>query len=121
MPPRTSTRKTASVPKVNGQTAPKTASSALKRDSVRVASGAKRKTREHDTANDEHEHEHTHVDDESAEEDEKPAKKRRTQAKGKGDGQTEMPSLAERTVVGPLKKAMYIGAHVSASGGWFPL
>jgi AP endonuclease-1 len=40
-------------------------------------------------------------------------KKRKTKAK---DEDNAMP-LAERTAVSSLKKAMYIGAHVSAAGG----
>ncbi|KAF3806675.1 DNA-(apurinic or apyrimidinic site) lyase 1 [Colletotrichum gloeosporioides] len=51
-----------------------------------------------------------------AEEEEKPAKKRKTAAKGKAKKEDDMP-LAERTAVSSLKKAMYIGAHVSAAGG----
>jgi AP endonuclease 1 len=43
------------------------------------------------------------------------AKKPRTKAKQNGAAAT-MP-LAERTAVGSLKKAMYLGAHVSAAGG----
>jgi AP endonuclease-1 len=45
----------------------------------------------------------------------KPAKKRKTKAKEEENG---MP-LAERTAVASLKKAMYIGAHVSAAGGQY--
>ncbi|KAH8845071.1 hypothetical protein MCOR27_004706 [Pyricularia oryzae] len=44
----------------------------------------------------------------------KPAAKRQKTTKGKD--QDTMP-LAERTVVSTLKRAMYIGAHVSAAGG----
>ncbi|KAM0819382.1 hypothetical protein AB5N19_05197 [Seiridium cardinale] len=43
----------------------------------------------------------------------KPAKKRRT-AKQKPE---DMPPLAQRSAVASLKKAMFIGAHVSAAGG----
>ena len=42
------------------------------------------------------------------------AKKRKTT---KGAKAGENMKLAERTVVSSLKKAMYIGAHVSAAGG----
>ncbi|KND90396.1 DNA-(apurinic or apyrimidinic site) lyase 1 [Tolypocladium ophioglossoides CBS 100239] len=45
----------------------------------------------------------------------KAPKKRKTQA---GKDAASMP-LAERTAVSSLKKAMYIGAHVSAAGGTF--
>ncbi|TLD11988.1 uncharacterized protein PgNI_03095 [Pyricularia grisea] len=44
----------------------------------------------------------------------KPAPKRQKTTKGKNED--TMP-LAERTVVSTLKRAMYIGAHVSAAGG----
>ncbi|KAK2050292.1 apurinic endonuclease [Colletotrichum somersetense] len=50
------------------------------------------------------------------EEEEKPAKKRKTAAKGKTKKEDDMP-LADRTVISSLKKAMYIGAHVSGAGG----
>lgn len=46
----------------------------------------------------------------------KPAAKRQKTTKAKN--QDTMP-LAERTVVSTLKRAMYIGAHVSAAGGMF--
>jgi AP endonuclease 1 len=45
----------------------------------------------------------------------RPAKKRKTKAKEKSAA-AAMP-LAERTAVTSLKKAMYLGAHVSAAGG----
>ncbi|UNI15260.1 DNA-(apurinic or apyrimidinic site) lyase [Purpureocillium takamizusanense] len=45
-----------------------------------------------------------------------PAPKKRRTAKASKDEQGGMP-LAERTAVASLKKAMYIGAHVSAAGG----
>ncbi|KAF9879193.1 hypothetical protein CkaCkLH20_03426 [Colletotrichum karsti] len=51
-----------------------------------------------------------------AEEEEKPAKKRKTAAKGKAKKEDDMP-IADRTAVSSLKKAMYIGAHVSGAGG----
>lgn len=44
-----------------------------------------------------------------------PKKRRTTKAKG----EDTMP-LADRTAVSSLKKAMYIGAHVSAAGGMLP-
>ncbi|EFQ26181.1 apurinic endonuclease [Colletotrichum graminicola] len=50
------------------------------------------------------------------EEEEKPAKKRKTAPKGKAKKEDDMP-LADRTAVSSLKKAMYIGAHVSGAGG----
>ncbi|KAJ8112233.1 hypothetical protein ONZ43_g5439 [Nemania bipapillata] len=46
-----------------------------------------------------------------------PAKKpRATKAKAKAKSEDTMP-LAERTAIASLKKAMYIGAHVSSAGG----
>ena len=51
-------------------------------------------------------------DDEDAE-DNKVAKKRKT----KEEKEAEAMPLAARTAIGGLKKAMYIGAHVSAAGG----
>ncbi|ORY62313.1 xylose isomerase-like protein [Pseudomassariella vexata] len=53
-----------------------------------------------------------------AEEAPKPAaKKRKTPAKSKAKSSQDTMPLAERTVISSLKKAMYIGAHVSAAGG----
>ncbi|KAI0196863.1 xylose isomerase-like protein [Astrocystis sublimbata] len=56
-------------------------------------------------------------DEDSAAEEHKAAvpKKRRT-TKAKGKDEDTMP-LAERTAIASLKKAMYIGAHVSSAGG----
>ncbi|KAL0939135.1 DNA-(apurinic or apyrimidinic site) lyase [Colletotrichum truncatum] len=65
----------------------------------------------------EDEHECGSCAEEEEEEEEKPAKKRKTattRGKAKKDG--DMP-LAGRTAVSSLKKAMYIGAHVSGAGG----
>ncbi|KAI0426663.1 xylose isomerase-like protein, partial [Xylaria sp. FL1042] len=45
-----------------------------------------------------------------------PKKQRATKAKAKAKPEDEMP-LAERTAIASLKKAMYIGAHVSSAGG----
>ncbi|KAF6812677.1 DNA-(apurinic or apyrimidinic site) lyase [Colletotrichum musicola] len=50
------------------------------------------------------------------EEEEKPAKKRKTAAKSKAKKEDNMEPVA-RTAVSSLKKAMYIGAHVSGAGG----
>jgi|SRR5688572_7849667 len=53
------------------------------------------------------------------------AKKQKTKGvagKAKGNGKTkeeDMKPLASRTAVESLKKAMYIGAHISAAGGSF--
>ncbi|KAI1177544.1 apurinic/apyrimidinic endonuclease-like protein [Nemania sp. FL0916] len=47
-----------------------------------------------------------------------PKKPRATKAKGKGKASAEDSTpLAERTAISSLKKAMYIGAHVSSAGG----
>lgn len=60
------------------------------------------------------------IKEEEEEQDEGPAdskpaaKKRKTGGKQKPE---DMPPLAPRTAVASLKKAMYIGAHVSAAGG----
>jgi len=54
---------------------------------------------------------------EEAEADEKPAKKRRT----KKIKDEDMSPLAARTAISALKKAVYIGAHVSGAGGRFSL
>ncbi|KAF2970148.1 hypothetical protein GQX73_g3487 [Xylaria multiplex] len=45
-----------------------------------------------------------------------PKKQRATKAKAKAKTEDPMP-LAERTAITALKKAMYIGAHVSSAGG----
>lgn len=51
-----------------------------------------------------------------AEEETKPAKKRKTKGK---EGSGTMVH-AERTAISSLKRAMYLGAHVSAAGGCMP-
>lgn len=48
-------------------------------------------------------------------EEEKPAKKPKTKT-----GEEKNMPLAERTAVSSLKKAMYIGAHISSAGGSYP-
>jgi AP endonuclease 1 len=64
--------------------------------------------------------------EEAKSESEPPAKKQKTkggakvQGKGKGSAKGgDMAPLAARTAVGSLKRAMYIGAHISAAGGSF--
>ena len=60
--------------------------------------------------------EHASCAEEDEEERPQPAKKRKTAVKSKKEeGAGAMP-LAERTSVSSLKKAMYIGAHVSSAG-----
>ncbi|KAI4600124.1 hypothetical protein KJ359_001226 [Pestalotiopsis sp. 9143b] len=46
-----------------------------------------------------------------------PAAKKRKTTTTKKPSEAEMPPLAPRTAVASLKKAMYVGAHVSAAGG----
>ncbi|KAI1814071.1 xylose isomerase-like protein [Poronia punctata] len=55
-------------------------------------------------------------EEESATEEIKSAPKKRRTAKSKTKPE-DLEPLAERTVVAKLKKAMYIGAHVSSAGG----
>ncbi len=57
----------------------------------------------------------SHNDSPAEKEVKQPAKKR----KSKGGKEEDKMPLAERTAVGSLKKAMYIGAHVSGAGGEF--
>ncbi|KAI3329336.1 AP endonuclease [Xylariaceae sp. AK1471] len=55
-------------------------------------------------------------EDSAAAEEPKSAPKKRRTAKAKAKAEDSMP-LAERTAIASLKKAMYIGAHVSSAGG----
>ncbi|KXH51477.1 apurinic endonuclease [Colletotrichum simmondsii] len=120
MPPRTSARRKAQAvveTKVEETTTTKTngtkttAVAATKTETVAAAKKApvKRKV----ASEDEHEACGSCAEDEE----EKPAKKRKTTvAKGKAKKEDDMP-LADRTAVSSLKRAMYIGAHVSGAGG----
>lgn len=54
-------------------------------------------------------------EDDEKEAEKKPVKKRKT----KEEKEAEAMPLAPRTVIGSLKQAMHIGAHVSAAGGKF--
>ncbi|KAI0456573.1 xylose isomerase-like protein [Xylaria acuta] len=56
------------------------------------------------------------AEDSAAEEPKAAAPKKRRAAKAKAKPADAMP-LAERTAIASLKKAMYIGAHVSSAGG----
>lgn len=56
------------------------------------------------------------AEDSAAEEPKAAAPKKRRAAKAKTKPEDAMP-LAERTAIASLKKAMYIGAHVSSAGG----
>ncbi|MBE3043674.1 hypothetical protein IMZ48_14110 [Candidatus Bathyarchaeota archaeon] len=60
-------------------------------------------------------------EDESESEEAKPKKRKTAPAKGKAKKEEDMTPLAARTAVASLKKAMYIGAHVSGAGGMAPL
>lgn len=55
--------------------------------------------------------------DGSTEEPKKPAAKKR---KTKAEKEDEKMPLAARTVISSMKRAMYIGAHVSGAGGLSP-
>lgn len=140
MPPRTSPRKRASASavtavkpekaaiekrpdKVNGavkkakskvETATKT-----KAKAPATTTSRKRKTvKEEDTDQEDAEEDHEcDSHGEEADEVKKPAPKKR---KTKKDKEKDMAPLAERTAVSSLKKAMYIGAHVSGAGGTLP-
>lgn len=79
--------------------------------------GSKRKAAKKEESDQEDDEEHHECDshgEEEPEEVKKPAPKKR---KTKKDKEDDMAPLAERTAVSSLKKAMYIGAHVSAAGG----
>ncbi|OLN88573.1 DNA-(apurinic or apyrimidinic site) lyase 1 [Colletotrichum chlorophyti] len=118
MPPRTSARRKAQVvdktkveeentTKANGPKNTTVAAANAKADAGKKTS-TKRKVEPQD--------EHESCGSCAEEEEEKPVKKRKTAAKGKAKKDDEMP-LADRTAVSSLKRAMYIGAHVSGAGG----
>ncbi|GKT55236.1 DNA-(apurinic or apyrimidinic site) lyase [Colletotrichum tofieldiae] len=119
MPPRTSARRkaqavvetkveeTTTTTKTNGTKSTTVASTKTKTTTSKKPD-AKRKAASDD--------EHESCGSCAEEEEEKPAKKRKTAAKGKAKKEDDMP-LADRTAVSSLKKAMYIGAHVSGAGG----
>lgn len=124
MPPRKSPRnqaptvvqKTAEnvAEKVNGA-AVKT-KKAIKTEAEPVAATQQKQRQKRKTAEVKAEEEELECDSHAEEEDEedKPKPKKRKTKKEKED---EAMPLAERTVVSSLKKAMYIGAHVSGAGG----
>ncbi|KZL85156.1 apurinic endonuclease [Colletotrichum incanum] len=119
MPPRTSARRkaqavvetkveeTTTTTKTNGTKSTAVAATKTKNITSKKPD-AKRKAASDD--------EHESCGSCAEEEEEKPAKKRKTAAKGKAKKEDDMP-LADRTAVSSLKKAMYIGAHVSGAGG----
>lgn len=57
-------------------------------------------------------------DDDDEDADDKKVKKKR---KTKEEKEAEAMPLAARTAIGTLKRAMFIGAHVSGAGGMFAL
>lgn len=108
MPPRTSQRKRAAPATV------KVEEKAIQKPSPKkktTAASKKRKAAEESEINEDHECD-SHNED--AKEEEPTPKKRKTTKKDKED---DMAPLAARTAVSSLKKAMYIGAHVSGAGG----
>ncbi|KAK1996363.1 AP endonuclease [Colletotrichum falcatum] len=121
MPPRTSARrkaqalvetkveetKTTTTTKTNG-----TKSTTVAATKSKTATSKKPAPKRKAASDDEHES----CGSCAEEEEEKPAKKRKTAARGKAKKEDDMP-LADRTAVSSLKKAMYIGAHVSGAGG----
>ncbi|TDZ23692.1 DNA-(apurinic or apyrimidinic site) lyase 1 [Colletotrichum orbiculare MAFF 240422] len=121
MPPRTSARRKAQevvkteveekvTTKTNGAESTTVATTKKKTAVTKVKPAPKAATKRKVESEDEHE-----CGSCAEEEEEKPAKKRKTAAKGKAKQQDDMP-LADRTAVSSLKKAMYIGAHVSGAG-----
>ncbi|OHE96966.1 apurinic endonuclease [Colletotrichum orchidophilum] len=119
MPPRTSARRKAQAvveTKVEETTTTKTkgAKSTTVAASKTKSMTAKKPAAKRKAASDD---EHESCGSGAEEEEEKPAKKRKTTtAKGKAKKEDDMP-LADRTAVSSLKRAMYIGAHVSGAGG----
>ncbi|TQN73973.1 DNA-(apurinic or apyrimidinic site) lyase 1 [Colletotrichum shisoi] len=120
MPPRTSARRKAQAvveTKVEETTTTTTRTNGTKSTSIAVtqtkSTAAKKPVIKRKTASDD---EHESCGSCAEKDEEKPAKKRKTAAKGKAKKEDDMP-LADRTVVPSLKKAMYIGAHVSGAGG----
>ncbi|KAI7781157.1 dna-(apurinic or apyrimidinic site) lyase 1 [Diaporthe eres] len=125
MPPRTSPRKKATatavkvekevVQKVNGAAAKAKAKvTKTKAEAVtpkKKTAGKKRKAAD-DTEDEDHECD-SHNEAEQDEKEKPGPKKRKT----KKEKEAEAMPLAARTAVSSLKRAMYIGAHVSGAGG----
>ncbi|KAJ0162600.1 DNA-(apurinic or apyrimidinic site) lyase 1 [Colletotrichum tanaceti] len=120
MPPRTSARRKAQAvveTKVEETTTTTTRTNGTKSTSIaanhtKITAASKPVTKRKVASDDEHES----CGSCAEKDEEKPAKKRKTAAKGKAKKEDDMP-LADRTAVSSLKKAMYIGAHVSGAGG----
>ena len=113
--PRSSPRKAKSKPSVAESTVLKESVTLANGSAVKSVSVTKTKVevkkpaskKRQSTANDDFE-----CDSHNEGEDKKPAKRRKTAGK-KEDNMV----FAERTAISSLKKAMYIGAHVSSAGG----
>lgn len=129
MPPRKSPRKkaTAAVAQAEDKTVEKKSdkvNGAAKKTKAKAPAAAARTTGRKRKAVKEEETDGKDADEdhecdshgEEAEEAKKPVPKKRKTAK-KENKDEDMAPLAERTAVSSLKKAMYIGAHVSAAGG----
>lgn len=123
MPPRTSARRKAQAvveTKVEETTTTATRTNGTKSTSIAAtqtkSTAAKKPVAKRKAASDD---EHESCGSCAEKDEEKPAKKRKTAAKGKAKKEDDMP-LADRTAVSSLKKAMYIGAHVSGAGGALP-
>lgn len=102
--PRKRSTRQAAKPATKGAVKPEVSTTTVSEVSVRTKV-AKRKVKEEDK------------DEEDYESEEAKPKKRKT-TKGKGKKKDEdMAPLVARTVVTSLKRAMYIGAHVSSAGG----
>ncbi|KAL1870476.1 DNA-(apurinic or apyrimidinic site) lyase [Diaporthe australafricana] len=123
MPPRTSPRKKATaavvkaekevVQKANGAAAKaKVTKTKAEAATPRKKTASKKRKAADDTEDEDHECD-SHNEAEQDEKEKPGPKKRKT----KKDKEAEAMPLAERTTVGSLKRAMYIGAHVSGAGG----
>lgn len=127
MPPRTSPRKKATaaavkvekevVQKVNGAAAKAKAKVTKTRTEAatpkKKTAGKKRKAAD-DTEDEDHECDSHNEAEQDGKEKPKPGPKKR---KTKQEKEAEAMPLAGRTAVSSLKRAMYIGAHVSGAGG----
>ncbi|KAJ4421995.1 DNA-(apurinic or apyrimidinic site) lyase [Gnomoniopsis sp. IMI 355080] len=105
MPPRTSQRKRAAPATAKAEEKP-----VEKPTKKKATASKKRKAADESDIEEDHECD-SHGEDAKEEE---PAPKKR---KSKKDKEDDMAPLAARTAVSSLKKAMYIGAHVSGAGG----
>lgn len=102
--PRKRSTRQAAKPATNGAVKAEDSTATAPKASAR-ATGSKRKVKDEDEGEDDYESEEA-----------KPKKRKTTTGKGKKKDEDMVP-LASRTAVTSLKKAMYIGAHVSSAGG----